>query len=123
MVLPQGKAVGEMLTSRDGLPYSAFRFLPLLLLILLIITNKYNSIVFSPMQVSPVCIASRRGFTLVKTSSGSNSWMGRDKKCKVGWYWENKDKDEEKCKNKDNSGIGERGQEPQGELVTFDKKL
>ena len=94
MVLPQGKAVGEMLTSRDGLPYSAFRFLPLLLLIiLLIITNKYNSIVFSPMQVSPVCIASRRGFTLVKTSSGSNSWMGRDKKCKVGWYWENKDKD------------------------------
>ena len=89
MVLPQGKAVGEMLTSRDGLPYSAFRFV-------LITTNKYNSIVFSPMQVSPVCIASRRGFTLVKTSSGSNSWMGRDKKCKVGWYWENKDKDEEK---------------------------
>ena len=115
MVLPQGKAVGEMLTSRDGLPYSAFRFV--------LITDKYKSIVFSPMQVSPVCIASRRGFTLVKTSSGSNSWMGRDKKCKVGWYWENKDKDEEKCKNKDNSGIGERGQEPQGELVTFDKKL
>ena len=34
-----------------------------------------------------------------------------------------KDEDEEKYKNKDNSGIGEKGQEPQGELVTFDKKL
>ena len=83
-----------MLTSRDGLPYSAFRFLLLLLIIILIINNKYKSIVFSPMQVSPVCIASRRGFTLVKTSSGSNSWMGRDKKCKVGWYWETKTKTE-----------------------------
>jgi len=28
VVLPQGRAEGEMLTSRDGLPYSAFRSLP-----------------------------------------------------------------------------------------------
>ena len=30
VVLPQGKAVGEMLSSRDGLPYSAFRSLILI---------------------------------------------------------------------------------------------
>ena len=83
MVLPQGRAEGEMLTSRDGLPYSAFRFL--IILIYNIINHDdddddddddYN-------QVSPVCIAARGGSTLVKASSCSYSWMGGHKKCKV----------------------------------------
>ena len=38
VVLPQGRAVGEMLTSRDGLPYSAFRS------ILILIVNIFISI-------------------------------------------------------------------------------
>ena len=88
MVLPQGRAVGEMLTSRDGLPYSAFRFLNasifsfniIILVVVMIITIAMIIIID---QVSPVCIAACGGFTLVKASSCYYSWVGRNKKCKV----------------------------------------
>ena len=84
-----------MLRSRDGLPYSAFRFLIILILIFnisIIIMIVNISIITIGMimliilyidQVSPVCIAACGGFTLVEVFSGSYSWLGGHKKCNV----------------------------------------
>ena len=83
MVLPQGRAVGEMLRSRDGLPYSAFRFLIILIIIVVIVIT---IVMLITDQVSPVCIAACGGFTLVEDSSGSYSWLGGHKKCNVSLF-------------------------------------
>ena len=110
VVLPQGKAVGEMLSSRDGLPYSAFRSLLILIVnFFIIITRRSclqinchlsnqqsyqshhhrhhhhhrNHYIYVPCQVAPVCIAAGWGFTVVKTPPSSYSWMAGNKKCQV----------------------------------------
>ena len=78
-----------MLRSRDGLPYSAFRFLIILILIfnisiiIMIVNISIITIILYIDQVSPVCIAACGGFTLVEVFSGSYSWLGGHKKCNV----------------------------------------
>ena len=67
-----------MLRSRDGLPYSAFRFLIIFVIIVVIVI-----VMLITDQVSPVCIAACGGFTLVEVFSGSYSWLGGHKKCNV----------------------------------------